>query len=99
MAAVLGKLPWSFGPERAGSRESGREEGLAQGGPREGRGTLGKVGELAAGVCDRRGLGWGPCDQGAVTVFPSVSLSLSVPVSYSFHLGLLGGFPQSTSPW
>lgn len=66
---MLDKLmPWSFSPERArwGRREGGKEEGLARRGP----GTLGKVGERAAGVCDRRGLGWGPCDQTAVTVFP-----------------------------
>lgn len=72
MAAVLDKLiPWSFSPERArcGGREEGEEEGLAWGGP----GTLGKVGERAAGVYDRRSLGWGPCDQAAIMVFPSGS--------------------------
>lgn len=98
VAALLDKLPWSLAL-REQDGEGGREEGLAPGGPWEGRGTLGKVGELAAGVCDRRGLGWGPCDQTAVTVFPCLfSLSLSVPVSYSFHLGLLADFPESTFP-
>ena len=38
-----------------------------------------EVGEGAAGVCGSRGLGWGPCDRAAVTVFRCFfSLSLSV---------------------
>lgn len=85
----LAKLPWSFGPERA--RWGGREEGLAPGGPWQGRGTLGKVGVLAAGVCDRRGLGWGPCDQVAGTVFPfSLYLFLFLCLILSILVSSLG---------